>query len=343
MGVGEATRVGVLMGGTSSEHDVSLCTGLNVLDALSADLRGVPIYLDREGEWHFGHRPAMPTLGADSAVAQPVPAPAPAAAGVLERLRARTDVDLVFIALHGPGGEDGSVQGLCTVAGIPFTGSGVLASALAMDKALSKRLFRSADLPVAPHVVVRPGDADDLGSAAEAIGLPCVVKPVAGGSSFATTVVRAAEDLPGAVRAALATGPAMVEAFLEGVEVTCGVLGGGSEAPLALPVTEIAPPAEGFFDFQAKYTVGGCEEITPARIDAATTRRVQDYALRAHSLLGCEGCSRSDFIVTEAGPVLLELNTIPGMTATSLLPQGAAAAGIEFPVLVERLVRAAMR
>ncbi len=134
----------------------------------------------------------------------------------------------------------------------------------------------------------------------------------------------------------------MIEALLAGVEVTCGVLGGGAEPVQVLPVTEIAPVTDEFFDFHAKYTPGACREITPARIDEGATAQVQEMAETAHQAIGCEGYSRSDFIVTAAGPVMLELNTIPGMTETSLLPQGAAAAGIDFPELVGRLVRAAL-
>ena len=139
-----------------------------------------------------------------------------------------------------------------------------------------------------------------------------------------------------------AAGDTMLEEFLPGVEVTCGVLGGGSEPLQALAVTAIAPAGDGFFDFHAKYTAGACREITPARIDAETTVRIQDLAVLAHTTLGCEGCSRSDFIIASTGPVMLELNTIPGMTETSLLPQGAAAEGIDFASLVGRLVGSAL-
>jgi D-alanine-D-alanine ligase len=353
MGVGEMKRVAVVLGGVSSEHDVSICTGLNVLDALpKAGFAGVPVYIDRSGEWHFGHRPAFPDLrvlqGAapEAAAAQPAGAAAPAAAGrgVFERLRAQTDADVVFIALHGAGGEDGTIQGLCALAGMPFTGSGVLASALAMDKIMSKRVLAAAGIPVAPDRVVDARDEpESVRAAAAAVGYPCVVKPVVGGSSFATAIVQDEAALAAAAHASISgAGATMIEAFLDGVEVTCGVLGGGSEPSQVLPVTEIAPETDEFFDFHAKYTPGACREITPARIDAATTATVQELAEAAHRAIGCEGCSRSDFIVTATGPVMLEINTIPGMTETSLLPQGAAAVGIDFPELVGRLVRSAL-
>ena len=348
MGVGERTRVAVLMGGVSSEHDVSICSGLNVLDALDLDrYQGVPVYLGRDGSWSFGERPPLPSLetAATPATASAGPARQDSGvdAGVLERLVGRTDADLVFIALHGPGGEDGTIQSICRLAGVPFTGSGVLASALAMDKSVSKRLLVAAGVPMARDELVGAGTARlEIKQRAATIGYPCVVKPVAGGSSFATSVVENEAQLMPAVEVSIgASGRTMIEEFLTGIEVTCGVLGGGLEPAEALPVTEIAPDDDGFFDFRAKYTAGACSEITPARVDSEMTARIQDLAVLAHTTLGCEGCSRSDFIVTSRGPIMLELNTIPGMTETSLLPQGAAAAGIDFAGLVDRLLESA--
>lgn len=351
MGVGERSRVAVVMGGVSSEHDVSICSGLNVLDALDPDrYRGVPVYVGRDGSWSFGTRPAMPSLAADGPPpsAPTAPGAAPTAggdevAGVLERLSARTDADVVFIALHGPGGEDGTVQALCTIAGVPFTGSGVLASALAMDKAVSKRLLVAAGVPMGRSTLVdRSTEQATILRRAARIGYPCVVKPVRGGSSFGTSVVASERHVVAAVGTSVdAAGDTMIEEFLAGTEVTCGVLGGGVEPAEALPLTEIAPVADGLFDYRAKYTVGACDEITPARVDTEAAERVQALAVLAHATLGCEGCSRSDFIVTATGPSMLELNTIPGMTETSLLPQGAAAAGIDFAGLIDRLLRSA--
>lgn len=349
MGVGERTRVAVLMGGVSSEHDVSICSGLNVLDALDLDrYQGVPVYLGRDGSWSFGVRPPVPSLETGVTPTPATPSVAAqnsaSAGGVLERLSARTDADVVFIALHGPGGEDGTIQAICRLAGVPFTGSGVLASALAMDKSVSKRLFVAAGIPMARDALADAETApDEVLRRAAKIGYPCVVKPVAAGSSFGTSVVENEQGmLPAVRRSIVAVGNSMIEEFLPGIEITCGVLGGGLEPVEALPLTEIVPVGDGFFDFRAKYTAGACHEITPATVDAETTARVRELAVLAHNTLGCEGCSRSDFIVTSTGPVMLELNTIPGMTETSLLPQGAAAAGIDFPGLVDRLVRSAL-
>ena len=347
----EPLRVAVLMGGTSAEHDVSVCSGLNVLDALDpARFTAVPVYLRRDGRWVFGFRPPAPDLsrppgsvsagGGDGS-----PAPPPQAGeGTFERLRSGA-FDVVFIALHGAGGEDGSVQGMLELAGVAYTGSGVLASALAMDKVRSKRMLAAVGVPVARHATARAGEAPAAAAArvTEQIGVPCVIKPAVGGSSFGTTIVTRRSEVAGALQVAWAEHPlALVEEYLGGRELTCGVLGGGVEPALALPVTEIVPVGGEFFDFRAKYTAGACREITPAALEEDLAEQVRRLAVRAHEELGCEGMSRSDFIVTERGPVFLETNTIPGMTATSLLPQQAAAVGIDLCALVSRLVDSAL-
>lgn len=346
--------VGVLMGGTSSEHDVSVNSGLNVCDALDAARFAVtPVLIDRAGGWHFGSRPAAPSLEVDATAVGggTLLDDDPAVDDPYERLR-HGAFDIVFIALHGPGGEDGAVQGMLTFAGVPYTGSGVLASALAMDKVRTKRLLQAEGVPLAPDARVgrgRVGTELEVGRVVDelvaTIGLPCVVKPVSGGSSFGTAIVTDPTALAPALQAALQEDDAaLVERFIAGVEVTCGVLGGGDGEPAeALPLTEIVPVGATFFDFRAKYTVGACDEITPARVPTAVGARVQELALLAHRTIGCEGMSRSDFIVGDEGPILLETNTIPGMTRTSLLPQGAAAAGIGFAQLVERLLRSGLR
>lgn len=348
---GERWYVGVLLGGTSSEHDVSVNSGLNVVDALAERGHRVePVYLAPDGHWFFDHRPEPPSLerqprdDRDPERRSLAPERRPDV-GVLERL-ADTGYDAVFVALHGPGGEDGVMQGLLRLGGVAFTGSDVMASALAMDKERAKRLVAAGGVPVAPSITVGRG-ADDPATPARVaeIGVPCVVKPVAGGSSFGTRIVTRPDDVLDAVgEARRLDARVLVERFVPGTEVTCGVLGGGPwEAAVALPLTEIEPVGEGFFDFRAKYTVGACNEITPARLPPGAADEIRGLALAAHELLGCEGMSRSDFIVGDEGPCYLETNTVPGMTRTSLLPQGAAAADISFGDLVERLVRSAMR
>jgi D-alanine-D-alanine ligase len=354
-------RVAVLLGGPSGEHDVSIASGLQVLDGLDARRwEAVPVHLTRDGRWQVGVRPEAKSLAAAEDGSAPPPAAARDSAGSalphlaagLTALAEHRRIDACFIALHGAVGEDGTIQALLELAGLPYTGSGVLASALAMDKVTTKAVYRQQGVPVARDRVVRRRDLSSIsgGLAALAagiaveVGLPCVVKPVIGGSSVATRVASDEASLVSAIEEALGVDErALVETCLTGTELTCGVLGGGPhEAAQALPVTEIVPAGEGFFDFHAKYTQGACEEITPARIDEALTRRVQELALLSHEALGCEGLSRTDFILDQGEPVALETNTIPGMTATSLLPQAAAAAGLSFPLLLDRLLESAL-
>ncbi len=352
MGVGERISVAVLLGGESAEHDVSVCSGLNVLDALDpARFDCHALYIDRSGEWHFDHRPVAPNLARAPGETPPSEPRTRLSlqtmlpiGGAFERLRG-PDLDVVFVALHGPGGEDGTVQGMLSLAGVPYTGSGVLASALAMDKARTKRYLRAAGVPVPDDAVACYGgdDTEPLQAAVDRIGLPCVLKPVASGSSVGVHVARDSAELATALSADFGTDElVLVESYVGGVEVTCGVLGGGREPAQALPLTEIRPQDSQFFDFRAKYTADACTEITPAEVDNEAATRVQELALIAHEALGCEGMSRSDFILSPCGPMMLELNTIPGLTETSLLPQGAAAAGIPFAALIERLIHSAL-
>ena len=347
-------RVAVLLGGPSSEHDVSISSGLQVLSALDASrYETIPVYLRRDGSWDVGRAPRPASLDASpdgSAPRESLGAPQGLpglARGMSDLAAARPDV--AFLALHGTFGEDGTIQGLLSLAGLPFTGSGVLASALAMDKLRAKEIFAAAQVPAARHAVVTRQELarDRSGALARALaspGVPCVVKPVSAGSSVATHLVQDAGSLGAALDDALGVDQrALVEARLVGTEVTCGVLGGGPfEEATALPLTEICPVDSAFFDFRAKYTKGCSEDITPARVDASVTARVQELSLRAHEALGCEGMSRTDFIVQGGIPHVLETNTIPAMTPLSLLPQEAAAAGIPFPALLDRLIRSAL-
>jgi D-alanine-D-alanine ligase len=351
-------RVAVLMGGASSEHDVSISSGLQVLRSLDpAKYEAIPVEIGRDGSWQIGSTPSAPSLAATSDGSAPreegavALAPATGLQAGVDVLRGERRIDVAFLALHGARGEDGTMQGLLTLAGIPFTGSGVLASALAMDKVKAKELFALHGIPVARHSVVTRRDfarADDrealISRVVAEASVPCVVKPVVGGSSVATHVVLERADLPAALEDALsADARALAEERLVGTEVTCGVLGGGAhEDAVALPVTEIVPASGTFFDYRAKYTKGACTDITPARIPEATAKLVQELSLRAHAALGCEGMSRTDFILRGDVPHALETNTIPGMTPLSLLPQQAAAAGMSFPELLDRLVRSAL-
>ena len=241
--------------------------------------------------------------------------------------------DVLFLALHGGTGEGGILQAILEVIGVPYTGSGPLASALAMDKDLSKRLFRAAGVPV-PAWFMAPVGAADVSTA---LGWPVIVKPSKQGSSVGITLVKNAKGFDAAVAlAGQYDDEVMAEQFIPGRELTVGILG---EVPL--PVGEITPTHE-LFDYESKYTPGMSEEVFPAKLDTSLARQLQEYALIAHRALKLGGYSRVDFRVSPEGDIFcLEANSLPGMTKTSLLPQAARAAGIEFPELCERICRLA--
>ena len=308
-GTQRALRVAVLMGGTSAERDVSLSTGAQVAAAL--------------GERGFD---VESIDAADTAF--------------IERIRTG-GFDVVFICLHGRYGEDGTVQGLLEILRVPYVGSGVLASALAMDKVMSKHIFVAEGLTTPPYVVLRSGDSHDLDGATAALGVKVVVKPASEGSSVGMTIVHGPRELPGAVSLAFAHDETIIiEQYVEGVEVTVGVI--GNDTLVALPTLEIVPEHE-FYDYESKYVPGMSRHIIPARVSEPSREQCQAVAVAAHRALGCRGMSRADTIVAADGTVqLLEVNTIPGMTATSLLPDAARAAGVSFPELCERLVMLAL-
>lgn len=305
-----AVRVAVLAGGTSNERAVSLVSGEQVHRALT--------------EAGFANE----LIDTQDAVA------------AFDRL-VNGGFDVAFIALHGKGGEDGAIQGVCEILGIPYTGSGVLASALAMDKARSKALYRACGIPTAPAVEVRRNAPYDGAAIVAQVGEKCVVKPSQDGSSVGMSIVHEPAELGAAIEKALATGSdALVESFVSGTEITVAVI--GNDEPRALPVVEIVPHHE-FYDYEVKYQENGADHVIPARLDPDLYRQAQEYAVCAHRALGCRGMSRSDFIVDPArGPVILETNTIPGMTPTSLLPDAARHAGIDFPALCATIVAYAL-
>jgi len=295
-------RVAVLLGGLSSEREVSLRSGAAVAKAL------------RER----GHE-ALEIDVRDETVAD------------LDRIRP----DVAFIALHGRFGEDGGVQALLEAKGIPYTGSGVAASRLAMDKAAAKNRFAEAGVPAAPDILVRESEGPAAQARVLAFGLPVVVKPVAEGSSVGISIHRTAETLAaGLAEAYRHGGAALVERFVDGREMTVGILDDA-----ALPVVELRP-ARAFYDYEAKYRDDRTVYVVDPPMAAAEREAVQAAALAAHRALGCEGFSRVDVILARTGtPCVLEVNTIPGMTDRSLLPKAARAAGIDFPALCERIAR----
>lgn len=303
------TRVAVLMGGRSAEREVSLNTGAQVSSALRS--LGFDVVEIDAGDDEF------------------VVSLAHAQAGV------------AFICLHGRFGEDGTVQGLCELLELPYVGSGVLASALAMDKVKSKQFFSLVGLATPDYAVLRRGELYEVGELIRTLGEKSVVKPANEGSSVGMTIVHSAAELPGAVEKAFAYDrDVLVERFVAGAEVTVAVL--GNEDCVALPTLEVVPEHE-YYDYESKYVPGMSRHIIPARVSEAAREECQRLAVAAHELLGCRGISRSDTIVAEDGSVwLLEVNTIPGMTETSLVPDAARAAGIEFPALCRTLVEYAL-
>jgi D-alanine-D-alanine ligase len=306
---GTIRRVAVLMGGRSAERAVSLNTGSQVAAALRA--RGFEVTEVDSGDVSF-----------------------------IDTLRVLAP-DVVFICLHGRFGEDGTVQGLLELLDLPYVGSGVLASALAMNKVMAKHLFVSVGMPTPEHVIARAGEPVSVEDVTAALGPKTVVKPANEGSSVGMSIVHDPSELPAALEKAFAHDPVvLIERFEDGVEVTIGVL--GNDDPVALPTLEIVPENE-FYDYDSKYVPGMSRHIIPAGVSEAARVECQRIAVAAHVALGCAGMSRADTIVTPDGRVLLlEVNTIPGMTATSLVPDAARAAGIEFPELCERLVGLAL-
>lgn len=249
--------------------------------------------------------------------------------------------DIVFLGLHGKGGEDGCIQGFLELAGIPYTGPGVASSAICMNKIFTKRVLSEAGLPTAPFFVMRREKCADLEFASahllEKVGLPMVVKSPCQGSSIGVTIVHEASEIPAAIEDALKYGDVILaEQFLDGVEVTLPIM--GNEEPVVLPVIEITSERE-FYDYTAKYTSGLCHHILPARISEEDRQKVSEIGRKAYRLLNCCGLSRVDFIIDrQHGPMIIEVNTLPGMTDMSLFPDAARAVGMSYEDLVEKIL-----
>ena len=323
-------RVAVLAGGRSSEHEISLASARSVIDALDPERYEVArVEIGRDGRW------ALPSGAEAGSVAETLPVPV--SSSVPEALG---EVDVVVPVLHGPFGEDGTVQGLLELAGVPYVGAGVAASALCMDKDLFKKVLRDSGIPVARHHAIRLRDPVE-----NPFGYPVFVKPARLGSSVGITKVHSEDELQPAVELARRHDEkVLVEEFVAGTEVECGVLGnlGAGERPLASVVGEIVPHAE-WYDYAAKYDEGGSDIVIPARIDPAVAARVQEMAVDSFVATECEGMARVDFFVTPDGqPVVSELNTIPGFTVTSVYARLFEASGIPYSELLDRLVQLAL-
>ncbi|TSC53852.1 MAG: D-alanine-D-alanine ligase [Parcubacteria group bacterium LiPW_39] len=301
-------RVALLLGGFSAEREISIKSGRMM--AQNLDRKKYQVFL-------FDPKEELEKL--------------------IKALKEKK-IDVVLPALHGPLGEDGTIQGMLELFGVPYAFSGVLASALAMDKDITKKILQKEKILVPKWIMI---DKDYNEKDLREIKSPAVIKPNDQGSSVGTFIVKTKDELENAIKEALKFGPkVMFEEFIEGKEITAAVL--GNEKPRALPLIEIRPKVSHFFDYRAKYEVGGSEEICPAPLNKSLTKEIQNIAVKVHKTLGCRGVTRSDFILKGGKPYFLEVNTIPGMTAISLVPQAAAKAGMPFSKLLDKLIELAM-
>jgi D-alanine-D-alanine ligase len=331
----------------------------SILAALDPDEYDVvPVGITREGRWVLTDGDPqslaiagrhLPEITASSGTAVVLPGD-PTSGGLVvldpaDGARALGDVDVVLPVLHGIYGEDGTIQGLLEMAGVPYVGAGVFASAAAMDKEFTKKLAAAENIPVGPYAVLRAG-ASLSQADKERLGLPVFVKPARAGSSYGISKVSSWDDLDTAITAARAHDPkVLVEAAVIGREIECGVLegeaGGAPEASLLAEVRVVRDHE--FYDFEAKYLEDSCEFDIPAGLPDHITRQVQEYACRTFAALDCAGLARVDFFVTPELEIYLnEINTMPGFTSTSMFPRMWAAAGLEYPKLVSRLIRTAL-
>lgn len=312
------------MGGPSVEHEVSLDTGKQILENLDKKkYLSLAVRISKKGKWALGGKFVN-------------------YADVLKK------IDFALLAMHGEFGEDGTIQGLLDFHKIPYSGSGAAASALGMNKLKSRELFKLAGL-IAPkflHLKQNENNASLVKFfTSKVVKFPVVIKPCSRGSSVGVKIVNDGVSLKKAIKAVFKIDAnILIEEYISGTEVTCGILDNFSgQKHFALPVTQIIPIKSKFFDYKAKYKPGASKEITPAQIDETKCQKVQSVALVAHQLLGCRGYSRSDMIIRNGSVYLLEVNTLPGLTKTSLFPQQAAAAGLSFPQLLDKIIEESQR
>jgi D-alanine-D-alanine ligase len=324
-------RVAVIMGGRSSEHDISLASARSVLESLDPDRYEVrPIEIGRDGQWELGPAREQSELAKGG---EKLPVPLNGSPQPFE------GVDVVFPVLHGPFGEDGTVQGFLELAGVAYVGAGVTASALCMDKDLFKAVMRDKGIPVVDSVTVLERHRNQVENP---FGFPVVVKPARLGSSVGISIAETPEELRRAIDLAFEHDEKiLVEEYCAGIEVECSVL--GNDSPIASIPGEIVPLVSDWYDFSAKYDEGGMDLIVPPRLDEETIARVQELAVASFVASDCEGMARVDFFVRDDGEVVVnELNTIPGFTATSVYAKLFEASGIPYGELLDKLVDLAL-
>lgn len=304
-------KVAVLMGGNSSEHEISLLSGKEVIKNLDRNKYQVfPILISKSGD------------------------------GIEKLLSLK--IDVVFIALHGRYGEDGSVQGFLETLGLLYTGSGVLASAIGIDKITFRKIMKFDRLPIPKFTFLKKDE--DLKKIKKVLGKPpYFVKPFNQGSSVGASPVLSVENLKNALRLAFEySDTVLIDEYLTGPEFTCAVM--GNEDPTVLPVIEIRPLKGEYFDYESKYSENGAEENVPAKISKKLTKKIQDLAIKVYKAIGCSGFARVDLMLNSKGePIILEINTVPGLTPTSLFPKAAKAKNISYPQLLDTIIRYAIQ
>jgi D-alanine-D-alanine ligase len=315
--------IAIAAGGDSSEYDISVKSAREVEKTLSSKYQ-VYIIMIRGTNWYWeDQRGRYYNIDKNDFS--------------LKKDDEKIRFDAVFIAIHGTPGENGLLQGYLDMMQIPYSSCSAFCSALTFNKQACKLFLKDYSIPMAGNIIIRKGDMTDMSLILKNIGLPCFVKPNDSGSSFGVSKVRVKEELPAAIESAYKeSNEVMIEAFMEGREVACGVVKVKSKA-VVLPVTEIISKNE-FFDFEAKYTPGKSDEITPAEMPVNITNKIQDLSSKVYDLLGCKGIVRVDFIVVRDKPYFLEINTVPGMTAESIIPKQAQAAGIEISQLYSMVI-----
>lgn len=319
-------KIAVAFGGPAAEHDISVATGRNIFSSLNRNKYSVTaLFIDKNGFFTIDDDFDKAMNGKT--------APAYQMTAIL-----KGKADCVFNALHGPFGEDGTFQAFLKTLGIACTGSDHAASALGMDKMRSRKILKQSGVPVPECVYINRGDKVEIPF------MPTVIKPNRSGSSFGTSLVKKPEDLEKAVAQAFEFDDTIIaEELLTGTELTCSVLQRKGERVKALPVTLIAPYNSEFFDLAAKYEPGATDETTPAPISPEATKQVQELAVKVHEIIGCSGVTRTDMYLAKDGSLkVLEINTLPGFTATSIVPHAAQVAGIEMSVLLDILIEACM-
>ncbi|HRZ95291.1 MAG TPA: D-alanine--D-alanine ligase family protein [Candidatus Moranbacteria bacterium] len=349
-------NLAVIFGGQSGEHEVSLKSANQVMNALNPEKYNIiPIAITKKGQWLIGNKgkeymklnlpKASEERGISVEQSQSL-VTIDHKGGKLEQFsEGSTDgnkIDLVLPIVHGPFVEDGKLQGMLEMLNLPYVFSGTLASALAMNKYKTKLIAKKAGLVIAKDMVV--GKKYRTEKIVKKLNLPVVVKPIELGSSVGINIAKNEEELKNSVDKALELGSeVLLEQFIKGRELTVAVM--GNKSPKALPVIEIIPKISTFFDYKAKYETGGSEEVCPANIPDEIRKKVQKYAVKVFKALGCRDLARADFILSEENGKLyfLEINTIPGMTATSLAPQAAASAGMEFSEFLNKLIGEAIK